>query len=263
MVDSGLARVPRFSPRTGMTRLETVRVNRASAEQRRGRAGRLAPGVCYRLMDGDRTGPACAPQARRRFSKPISRRSPSSSPSPVSTIRSELSWLDAPPEAALSQARELLRELEAIDRVGRVTEHGRAVARLALHPRLAHMIIRSIPLAVGLTACRLAALLNERDLLRGERAPPEVDLRTRLDLVAGKIQDSRVDRGTLPAHSDRGRPSRAPTRRQSWRGYERRGSAHGARVSRSDRAAPPRRTWAFFHAQRPRRDRRRHRSVRR
>jgi ATP-dependent helicase HrpB len=196
VVDSGLARVPRFSPRTGMTRLETVRVNRGSAEQRRGRAGRLAPGLCYRLWTEIEQGqlvPRGTPEILEADLAPLALElAVAGIDDPL-----QLSWLDPPPDASLGQARELLRELEVIDDAGRVTEHGRAVARLALHPRLAHMIVRSVPLGAGLTACRLAALLNERDVLRGEGAPPEVDLRTRLELVAGKIQDSRVDRGTL------------------------------------------------------------------
>jgi len=196
VVDSGLARVPRFSPRTGMTRLETVRVNRASAEQRRGRAGRLAPGVCYRLWTEIEQGqlvPRATPEILEADLAPLALELA------VAGIGDalQLSWLDPPPDASLGQARELLRELEAIDDAGRVTEHGRAVARLPLHPRLAHMIVRSISLGVGITACRLAALLNERDLLRGEGAQPEADLRTRLAIVAGKIQDPRVERGAL------------------------------------------------------------------
>ena len=196
VVDSGLARVPRFSPRTGMTRLETVRVNRGSAEQRRGRAGRLAPGLCYRLWTEIEQGqliPRGTPEILEADLAPLALElAVAGIDDPL-----QLSWIDPPPDASLGQARELLRELEAIDDAGRITEHGRAIARLALHPRLAHMIIRSVPLAAGLTACGLAALLNERDVLRGEGAPPEIDLRTRLELVAGKIQDSRVDRGTL------------------------------------------------------------------
>jgi ATP-dependent helicase HrpB len=198
VVDGGLARVPRFSARTGMTRLETVRVNRASAEQRRGRAGRLGPGVCHRLWTEIEHGqlvPRATPEILEADLAPLALElAIAGIVDPL-----ELGWLDPPPAASLAQARELLQELEAIDVGGRPTEHGKAIARLALHPRLAHMILRAIPLELGLTACRVAALLNERDLLRGEGgAPaPEVDLRTRLELLARRARDRRVDSGAL------------------------------------------------------------------
>lgn len=196
VVDSGLARVPRFSPRSGLTRLETVRVNRASANQRCGRAGRVAPGVCYRLWTEIEHGhllPRATPEILEADLAPLAL------DLAIAGITDplELSWLDPPPSASLAQARELLRELEAIGHEGRCTEHGRAMAGLALHPRLAHMILRAKPLQFGLTACHVAALLGERDPLRGEGAPLDVDLRPRLDLLTRGTHDSRADQAIL------------------------------------------------------------------
>ena len=178
--------VPRFSPRTGMTRLETVRVNAASAEQRRGRAGRVAPGICYRIWaeaEQSQLVPRGAPEILEADLAPLALELAVAG---IADVR-DLSWLDAPPAAALAQARELLRELDAIDDVPRITAHGRAMARVALHPRLAHMILRAVPLQLGLTACRLAALLGERDVLRGDSSTPlGVDVRVRLEAVEGR-----------------------------------------------------------------------------
>src|SRR5689334_1186892 len=196
VVDSGLSRVPRFSPRTGLTRLETVRVNRASAEQRRGRAGRVAPGMCYRVWTETEQAqllPRATPEILEADLAPLTLDLAIAGV----TDPLELSWLDPPPSASLAQARELLIELEAIDDKGRVTEHGKTVAKLVLHPRLAHMAVRSTRLELGLTACRLAALLAERDLLRGGDVAGDVDVRARLEIIAGRLQDTRVDRGAL------------------------------------------------------------------
>ena len=168
VVDTGLAREPRFDPRSGLTRLETVRIAHDSADQRAGRAGRTAPGVCFRLW-GEST--------QRGLLK---RRPPEIHGADLAPLTlelalwgvadpSQLAWLDPPPPAALAQARELLRELDAIDAEGRITPTGRAMATLPLHPRLAHMVREGEGLGVGALACDLAALLEERDLLAGRR----------------------------------------------------------------------------------------------
>lgn len=194
VVDSGLARVPRFSPRTGLTRLETVRVSLASAEQRRGRAGRVAPGVCYRLWSEiEQNG--LVPRATAEILE--ADLAPLALELAVAGIIDPLAlrWLDPPPAPALAQARELLRELDAIDRLSHVTDHGRAMARLALHPRLSHMLIRATQMSFGLVGCRIAALLGERDPIRGDAAHADVDVRSRLDAVARG--DSRADAGAL------------------------------------------------------------------
>ena len=194
VVDSGLARVPRFSPRTGLTRLETVRVSLASAEQRRGRAGRLAAGVCYRLwseIEQSQLVPRATPEILEADLAPLALELA------VAGIIDPLAlrWLDPPPAPALAQARELLRELDAIDARFQVTDHGRSMARLALHPRLAHMLLRATEIGLGLTGCRLAALLGERDPFRGDAANADVDLRARLDAIVRG--DPRTDPSAL------------------------------------------------------------------
>lgn len=192
VVDSGRMRVPRFSPRTGMTRLETVPVTRASAEQRRGRAGRLGPGVCFRLwteVEQQTLLPFGQPEILAADLAPLALELAAwGTHDPA-----ELSWLDAPPSAAFAQARELLAELGALDADGRLTPHGRRMAELPVHPRLAHLLLRGVELGHGALACALAALLGERDLLRAEGAPPDADLRLRLEALNRKgfgIQDS-------------------------------------------------------------------------
>lgn len=185
VVDSGWSRTPRFSPRTGMTRLETVRVSRASADQRRGRAGRTAPGVCYRLWDEHEEAHLVARSRPEILEADLA---PLALDLAVAGVRdpSELRWLDAPPDAAFAQARELLAELEVLDGAGRVAEHGRRVAALGVHPRLAHMVLRGAERAGARTACELAALVSERDVLRGEGRAPDADVELRLEALHGR-----------------------------------------------------------------------------
>ncbi|HEY9227844.1 MAG TPA: ATP-dependent helicase HrpB, partial [Gemmatimonadaceae bacterium] len=140
VVDSGLSRVPRFSPRTGMTRLDTVRVSRASADQRRGRAGRLGPGVCYRLWAEHEDSHLLARNPPEIMNADLAPLALDLAAAGVTDPR-ELSWLDAPAPAAFAQATELLRELDAIDDAGDVTPRGREMRALPVHPRLAHMLI--------------------------------------------------------------------------------------------------------------------------
>jgi ATP-dependent helicase HrpB len=195
VVDAGLSRVPRFSPRTGMTRLATVRVSRASAEQRRGRAGRVAPGVCYRLWSPQED--AALPE---RSSPEILQAdlAPLALELAAAGVRdpAELRWLDPPPPAAFSEARSLLAQLGALDAAGGFTRHGAAMTRLALHPRLSHMVMKASELGDRDTACEIAALLTERDLLRRSEGVPEADIRTRLDLLRGTTV-RQVDREAL------------------------------------------------------------------
>ncbi|WP_217556613.1 ATP-dependent helicase HrpB [Paenibacillus sp. GbtcB18] len=181
VVDSGLVRVPRFSPRTGMSRLETTAVSRASADQRRGRAGRLAPGVCYRLwteQEERRLAPAGRPEIAEADLAPLALDLAVWGARP-----DELAWLDAPPAAAYAQACSLLRRLGALDESGAVTAHGRKIAALGLHPRLAHMALMALPLGAGGLACELAALLGERDILRGTPSARDADLRLRAEAL--------------------------------------------------------------------------------
>lgn len=173
VIDSGLARAPRFDPRTGMSRLETVTIARAAADQRRGRAGRTEPGVCWRLWARAGEG-AMAP-----FDPPeilVADLAPLALELAL-WGGGELAWLDPPPAAALAQARALLADLGAIDGDGRPTAHGKQMARLPLHPRLAHMVLRARAEGVGGTAAELAAILE------GRRPSSDADLRASLEML--------------------------------------------------------------------------------
>lgn len=201
VVDSGLARAPRFDPNTGMGRLETLRASRAAAEQRTGRAGRLAPGVCYRLWSEaeHRALPAFAvPEICEADLAGLALEIARWGVRDAAALR----WLDAPPPPMLAQARAVLRELGALDADGSITAHGLAMAELGLHPRLAHMLIAGHRQGAGSLACALASLIGERDPLRagGPARPRSADLRLRVDaLRAGPGGDRDFDRGALAA----------------------------------------------------------------
>jgi ATP-dependent helicase HrpB len=201
VVDAGLARRARFDPATGMSGLETVRISRASADQRRGRAGRLGPGVCYRLWSETEHAslPAqTAPEILEADLAPVALDLAEWGIADPSSLR----WLDPPPAATFAQARDLLRSLDAIDAQGRITPHGRALARLGTHPRLAHMIARGAEIGLQRVALEIAAVLGERDLLRWSGSRRDADLRLRIEaLRRGRIDephiaaDLRVDSG--------------------------------------------------------------------
>lgn len=178
VVDAGRARRPRYDPGSGMTRLVTERVSRAEAEQRRGRAGRVAPGWCYRLWTRGEEG------AFDAFAPPeIAIADLTGLALELALWGAEpgaLSFLTPPPAAAFAGARALLADLGALDAAGRITAHGRGLARLPLHPRLGHMTIEGQRLGVGALACDLAALLEARDPLRGQGGPAPTDLGLRL-----------------------------------------------------------------------------------
>jgi ATP-dependent helicase HrpB len=175
VIDSGLSRVPRYEPDVGLTRLETVRVSRAAADQRRGRAGRTEPGVCYRLWDEPQTG-SLEPYTRPEIlSADLS--------SFVLDLAQwgagdpgKLAFLDAPPQAALGEAKALLTELGALDGQGRITEEGRKLRALPLPPRLARMVVDAAAQGAGAQAAAIAAVLTERGL-----GGDDPDLRHRLD----------------------------------------------------------------------------------
>ncbi len=196
VIDSGLSRVPRYSPRTGMTRLGTVRVSRASADQRCGRAGRQGPGICYRLWSPQEEVALPARSTPEILAADLA---PLALELAAAGVRdpSELQWLDPPPAAAYAEARTLLGQLGALDPVGGITGHGHAMTRLALHPRLAHMVIRAEEVGARRTACELAALLSERDLLRRSDGVPDADIRTRLDILRGSVVRADTDREAL------------------------------------------------------------------
>jgi ATP-dependent helicase HrpB len=175
VVDSGLARVPRYEPDIGLTRLETVRASRAAVDQRRGRAGRTEPGVCYRLWDEPQTASLAAYTQPEILSADLSSLVLDLAQWGVGDPAS-LAFLDPPPAPALKEARELLRELGALDGEGRITDEGRSLRALALPPRLARMIVDSHRLGAGRAAADIAAVLTERGL-----GGDHVDLDVRLD----------------------------------------------------------------------------------
>jgi ATP-dependent helicase HrpB len=221
VVDCGLARRSRFSPRTGMSRLETVRVSRASADQRRGRAGRTEPGVCYRLWAREEDASLQAFSAPEILEADLA---PLALDLGCAGIvdPSELRWLDAPPPAAFSQARELLRQLHAIDHAGQATTHGNSMAQLGLHPRLAHMILRASSEGLGRLACRLAAILSERDPLRNLRDTIGVDLHARVEALEQPRLYPGAEQGALRRAQEQARrwEQRLPERRQASAGQD-------------------------------------------
>jgi ATP-dependent helicase HrpB len=176
VVDSGLARVPRYEPDVGVTRLDTVRVSRAAADQRRGRAGRTEPGVCYRLWDEPQTA------ALEPFARPEILAADLSSfaldLAAWGADADKLAFLDPPPRAALTEARALLTALGAIEESGRITEEGQQLRRLPLPPRLARMVIDAARVGQGTLAAELAALIGERGL-----GGNDIDMRERLSTL--------------------------------------------------------------------------------
>jgi ATP-dependent RNA helicase HrpB len=196
VIDCGLARVPRYEPDVGLTRLETVRVSRAAADQRRGRAGRTEPGVCYRLWDEPQTA------ALEPFARPEILSADLSSfvldVAAWGTRPERLAFLDPPPHAALGAAHSLLTSLGAIDSNGRMTDEGRKLRQLPLPPRLARMVVDAAAEGAALAAAEIAVLMGERGL-----GGDDVDLRERITAL-------RRDR------SPRGRDARAMVAR--WAG---------------------------------------------
>lgn len=212
VVDGGQMRLPRFDPSSGMTRLVTVPVSRASADQRRGRAGRQGPGTCWRLWSEAEDRALAAFTAPEIAEADLAALALDLAQWGVRDANA-LAWLTPPPAAALAQARELLAELGAVDDDGALIPHGRAMNRLAMHPRLAHMVLRAKDLGLGGLACDIAAILSERDVLRAERGGRDSDIRLRLDALRGA---DRLD----PRHGlavDRGALARARQSAKDWR----------------------------------------------
>jgi ATP-dependent helicase HrpB len=213
VIDCGQARVPRFDPASGLTRLATVRVSRAAADQRRGRAGRTEPGACYRLWDEAET------RALPAFADPEILDADLSGLA-LDLARwgakdaADLAFLDPPPAAAFAEARALLVRLEALTDEGVLTAHGQALAEVPLAPRLAHMVLRAAETGQAARAARIAALVTERNL--GGR---DSDLRHRLDALdrdrSPRARDARAlaDRWakSSPAAKTAGEVSAKPT----------------------------------------------------
>jgi ATP-dependent helicase HrpB len=183
VVDGGFMRIPRYDVRSGMARLTTVPVSRSAAEQRRGRAGRTEPGVCYRLW-GAETHAFLA-----------ERNHPEILQTDLASLVLELAlwgvedparlkWLDPPPPAAFRKAFALLKNIGALDASGRPTGHGRRMAGLPLHPRLAHMVVEAQRHGLAAGACDIAAILSERDFLKFPAGEGDSDLALRLEVMA-------------------------------------------------------------------------------
>ena len=220
VIDGGLSRVPRFEPSSGLTRLATVKVSRSSAEQRRGRAGRIEPGVCYRLWD-DAATRGLVPHQRPEileadltgFALDLARWG--------ARDTETLALLDQPPTGAFAEARKVLARLGALDEAGALTPHGQRMTRIPLPPRLAHMVAAASDAGDAALGARIAAVLSEpglggndidlRDRLRGldrdrsPRARDAVKLADRWARAAGGGQKSgvggEVDVGALLAEA--------------------------------------------------------------
>ncbi|AMS15850.1 ATP-dependent helicase HrpB [Pseudomonas chlororaphis] len=208
VVDAGLARVPRFDPGSGMTRLDTQRISRASATQRAGRAGRLEPGVCYRLWSQDQHEQLAAYGSAEILQADLAGLALQLARWGVTPA--QLVWLDVPPGAAYAQAQDLLERLGALTaKAGedcKLTPHGQAMAELPAHPRIAHLLLRGQALGLANMACDVAALLGERDILRGGGA----DLHSRLVLLSGEERAARGAQGGV---------QRARQLARQYRGY--------------------------------------------
>ncbi len=219
VVDAGLARRPVFDATTGLTRLETVPASRASADQRAGRAGRLGPGVAVRLWS------KVEHAARRPYTEPEIRQADLAGLALELAVwgsdPADLPFLDPPPARALDEARRLLADLGALDAAGRVTAAGRAMVALPLHPRLARMVLaaRERGPSEAWLACLLAALLEDRDVLRGrpDERPADVAVRLALLTDAGRrhpLADGRALRRARDRAADLAR--RADIAPSSW-----------------------------------------------
>jgi ATP-dependent helicase HrpB len=188
VVDSGMRRYAEFDPATGMSRLVTGRVSQAAADQRRGRAGRLSEGDCYRLWsEGTHASlsPQTPPEILHADLAPLALELACWG----AVDATSMAWLDPPPAAPLAQARDLLLKLEAVDADARVTPHGRALQKLGMHPRLAHMLIKAQELGAARLACDLAAILSERDILRAGVGARDADLRLRVAVLRGDSRE--------------------------------------------------------------------------
>jgi len=201
VIDSGLSRLPRYEPASGLTRLETVRVSRASADQRAGRAGRTEPGVAIRLWRAEQTAALPAFTPPEILEADLSGLMLDCAAFGVADPAS-LAFLDPPPAPALSEARTLLTELDAIDAGGRLTEAGAAMRKLALPVRLAHMVAEAAREGQALEAARLAVLLTERGL-----GGDSVDLERRLSRFLGEKSPRAVAARQLAERLARSLPS--------------------------------------------------------
>ncbi|WP_333591238.1 ATP-dependent helicase HrpB [Brevundimonas sp.] len=191
VVDSGLSRVPRFDPASGLTRLATVRVSRSSAEQRRGRAGRIEPGVCYRLWDQEQTRGLVPHQRPEILETDLTGLALDLARWGAKSAEG-LALLDPPPAGAFAEARKVLARLGALDGEGALTGHGRRLARIPLSPRLAHMVAAASDAGDARLGARIAAVLSEPGL-----GGNEIDLAERLKGLARDRSPRGKDAGVL------------------------------------------------------------------
>jgi len=198
VIDAGYLRYARFDLGAGANVLETRRISRASAEQRSGRAGRLGPGVAYRLWSPEQHGRLVAHDTPEMLSTDLSRMALDLAAWGIAEPQA-LRLLDPPPASSWNYARELLARFGALDAAGRITAHGRAMGRLPTSPRLAHLLLRAQALGQGETACWLSAALEEREAEGGS------------DLV------ERVER----LHAGRGDPAQARRVREAVKQFQR------------------------------------------
>lgn len=196
VVDSGLSRLPVFDPGSGMSRLQTVKVSKAAADQRQGRAGRLGPGVCLRLWPEAAHGslPAYAP--------------PEIMATDLTPLALDLAawgildphsmkWLNPPPDAAYSEAVTLLKQLGALDDSGRITDHGKEMSEAPLHPRLAHLLVQGKRSNRGATAVNLAAILEEKDFVKNPNPAWAQNLEHPMEVLAGGRAQTSIDHAAL------------------------------------------------------------------
>lgn len=192
VIDAGLQRLATFNSGSGMDRLDTVTISQDAATQRSGRAGRLSPGKCYRLWHEHRQLPRhTAPEILTNDLTPMMLELANWGVEQVD----ELQWLDLPKEASVRHARQLLQELGALQGSA-ITQHGKKMLALGVHPRLAHMMLRSAELGLGKTAAQVAALLTEKDIFSGHDRYAS-DLSLRVAALEGKYTGAEIDSGAL------------------------------------------------------------------
>jgi ATP-dependent helicase HrpB len=263
VVDSGLARAPRFDPGNGLTRLTTISVSRASADQRAGRAGRLSPGIAVRLWSKIEHGTRAAFGAAEITEVDLAQLRLELAAWGVSDPAT-LPMLDSVPTQAWNEAGQVLHMLGALDEGQGITDRGRKLAELPLHPRLGAVVLAGVERGVGAMGCALAALIDERDVLRGRPAEVPADLGLRLDLLMDRnrrhalasgrslqmvrarandlarrirCNDDGYDRDRIGLLVAAGFPDRVAQRRGSSRGRFRLRNGSGVRLADTDQLA--------------------------
>ena len=214
VVDSGLIRRPIYDASSGMTRLETRRISKATADQRAGRAGRLSAGVCYRLWTkASHAGlsPYDPVEIKQADLVPLALELAAWGAAHVE----DLKWLDLPDDANFKQAGDLLQKLEALDQNKHITDHGKSMAKLAMHPRLSHMVLKACGLGQKMLGLKIAALLSEKDILNFPRSHKNIDMRLRIEaLNAAQNKDYRRMK---ELYCDQRRAQQVLAQVQSWK----------------------------------------------